>query len=58
MYLILYKVDTVMFNPMDDVLGSIKGVSVVDAVVAYDCSYTHKTYLLLVRIALLMPTLI
>ena len=24
-----------------------KGVPVVDAVVAYDCSYTHKTYLLL-----------
>ena len=58
MYLMLYKVDTVMFNPMDDVLGSMKGVSVVDAVVAYDCSYTHKTYLLLVRNALFIPTMI
>ena len=58
MYLILYKVDTVMFNPMDDFLGSMKGVSVVDAVVAYDCSYSHKTYLLLVGNALSMPTMI
>ena len=38
MCLILSKVDTVMFNPMDDVLGSMKGVSVVDDAVAYDCS--------------------
>ena len=58
MYLILYKVDTVMFNPKDDVLGSMKGISVVDAVVAYDCSYTHKAYLLLVGNALFIPTMI
>ena len=57
MCLLLSKVDTVMFNPMD-VLGSMKGVSVVDAAVAYDCSYTHKTYLLLVRNALFILTMI
>ena len=35
-----------------------KEVSVVDVAVAYDCSYTHKTYLLLVRNALFIPTML
>ena len=58
-----YVFDTVQgrhcdVQPYGCVLGSMKGVSVVDAAVAYDCSYTHKTYLLLVRNALFILTMI
>ena len=44
-------------QPFDKALGSMRGVPVVDAAIAYDCPYTHRTYLLLVRNALYIPSM-
>ena len=44
-------------QPFDPSLGTVKEVPIVDAAVAYDCPYTHKTYLLMFRNALHVPSM-
>ena len=44
-------------QPFDPSIGTAKQVPIVDAAIAYDCPHTHKTYLLLTRNALYVPTL-
>ena len=36
-------------QPFDPSIGVAKNVPIVDAVLAYDCPYTYKTYILLAR---------
>ena len=43
--------------PYDPSMGTTKMVPVVDAALAYDCPYTHRSYLLIVRNALYVPTM-
>ncbi len=44
-------------QPFDSNLGSANNIPIVDAAIAYDCPYDHRTYILLVRNALYMPGL-
>ena len=44
-------------QPFDPSLGTVKEVPIVDAAVAYDCPYTHKTYILMFRNALHVPSM-
>ena len=44
-------------EPFDPKLGKAKKVPVVDAAVAYDCPYSHQTFLFILRNALYIPTL-
>ena len=41
----------------DPTIGRATQVPIVDAAIAYDCPYTHKTYILMARNALYVPTL-
>ena len=41
--------------PYDPSLGIGKKIPIVDGAMAYDCQYTHKTYILIVRNALYVP---
>ena len=43
--------------PYDPSLGMGKKIPIVDGAVAYDCPYTHRTYILIMRNALYVPTL-
>ena len=43
--------------PYDPSLGIGKKIPIVDGAVAYDCPYTHRTYILIIRNALHVPTL-
>ena len=43
--------------PYDPSIGTVKKVPVVDAALVYDCPYTFKPYLLIVRNALYVPTM-
>lgn len=44
-------------EPYNPSLGSTKSIPVVDAALAYDCPYQHRTYLLIIRNALHVPTM-
>ena len=44
-------------EPFDKNLGTAKQIPVVDAALAYDCPYTHETYLLIVRNALYIESM-
>ena len=44
-------------NAFSDDVGGLSKVPIVDAVVAYDCPYTSKTYLLVMRNALHIPSM-
>jgi len=44
-------------QPFDPSLGTVKKVPIVDAAIAYDCPYTHKTYILMFRNALHVPSM-
>ena len=48
---------TCKVQPFDPSLGTVKEVPIVDATVAYDCPYTHKTYILMFRNALHVPSM-
>ena len=48
---------TCTVQPFTDSLGSVQHVPIVDAAVAYECPYTHVTYILLIRNALYIPSL-
>jgi hypothetical protein len=45
-------------TPFDPSIGQSKQVPIVDAAVSYDCPYTLKTYLLIVRNSLYIPNLV
>ena len=45
------------FNAFSETAGELENVPIMDAVVAYDCPYQCKTYLLLMRNALYIPEL-
>ena len=45
--------DAQPFNPK---IGQATKVPIVDAAIAHDCPYSHKTYLLIARNALHMPS--
>ncbi len=42
-------------KPFDSSLGMVNNIPIVDAAIAYDCPYDHRTYILIVRNALYMP---
>jgi hypothetical protein len=44
-------------QPFSSDLGIAKNVPVVDTAIAYDCTYTFKTYILIIRNALYIPTI-
>ena len=44
-------------NPFTVTLESVKNVPIVDAAIAYDCPYTHHTYILLCRNALYVTSM-
>ena len=44
-------------QPFDPNLGAVTKVPIVDGAVAYDCPFTHKTYILIFRNALHLPSL-
>ena len=44
-------------EPFDKTLGVAQKIPIVDAALAYDCPYTHRTYLLIVRNALYVPSM-
>ena len=44
-------------EPFDKTLGVARKIPIVDAALAYDCPYTHRTYLLIVRNALYVPSM-
>ena len=44
-------------EPFDKNLGTAKQIPVVDAALAYDCPYSHETYLLIVRNALYIESM-
>jgi len=48
---------TCEIQPFDPSLGTVKKVPIVDAAIAYDCPYTHKTYILMFRNALHVPSM-
>ena len=43
--------------PFDPSIGTAKSIPVVDAAIAYDCRYTHATYVLIARNVLYMDSL-
>ena len=45
-------------KPFCDELGIAKDIPIVDAAIAYDCPYKNKTYILLIRNALYIPSMI
>ena len=53
----LVHVRTVDVAPFDPSLGLYKKIPIVDAAVAYNCLYNHKTYILLARNALHVPSM-
>ena len=44
-------------EPFDPTIGTAKRVPIVDAALAYDCQYSHKTYILVLRNALHIPSM-
>ena len=46
---------TCTVEPFDPTIGTKKSVPVVDAAIAYDCQYQHKTFLFIIRNALHIP---
>ena len=48
---------TIGVAPFDPSLGFSKKIPIVDAMVAYDCPYTHKAYILLAHNALHIPSM-
>ena len=48
---------TCKVNPFTSTLGSMSNVPIVDGAIAYDCPYTHMTYILLCRNALYIPSM-
>jgi len=44
-------------EPFDKTLGTARQVPIVDAALAYDCPYSHSTYLLIVRNALFIKSM-
>lgn len=44
-------------QPFDPSIGKAKSVPIVDGAVAYDCPYTHRSYILIARNALYIPTM-
>ena len=48
---------TCTVEPFDPSIGTAKKVPIVDAAIAYDCPYLHKTFLLIVRNALYIPSM-
>ena len=46
---------TCTVKPFTDSLGTVQHVPIVDAAIAYDCPYTHETFILLIRNALYIP---
>ena len=55
--IIQYSGRTVEVNPFADVCKKVENVPIVDAAIAYDCPYTMKTYILIMRNALYVPTM-
>ena len=46
---------TCQVNPFAKSIGSLSNVPIVDAAIAYDCPYSHQTYILLCRNSLYIP---
>ena len=44
-------------NAFENDVGQIKRVSIKDTVIAYDCPYQKKTYLLIIKNALNVPSM-
>ena len=44
-------------KPFDPALGTALDVPIVDAAIAYDCPFTHETYILIIRNALHIPSM-
>ena len=44
-------------EPFDPALGTTQGVPIVDAAIAYDCLFTHETYILIIRNTLYIETM-
>lgn len=44
-------------QPFDPTLGAKRDIPVVDGALAYDCPYTHQTYILIARNVLSVPTI-
>ena len=44
-------------EPFDPTIGTAKRVPIVDAALAYDCPYSHKTYIFVLRNALYIPSM-
>ena len=44
-------------EPFDPTLGTVKKVPIVDAAIAYDCPFQNKTFVLIIRNALHIPTM-
>lgn len=49
---------TCTVKPFTDSLGTVQHVPIVDAAIAYDCPYSHRTYILMIRNALYIPNLV
>ena len=49
---------TCSVQPFTSDLGTVQDVPIVDAAVAYDCPLSHQSYILLIRNALYLPSLI
>ena len=49
---------TCTVEPFNPSIGTAKKVPIVDAAIAYDCPYLHKTFLLIVRNALYIPSML
>ena len=44
-------------QPFDPSIGTAKSIPIVDGAIAYECQYTHKVYILILRNALYLDTL-
>ena len=57
--MVIYWIDgkTCSAMPFDPSIGCMKSVPIVDVAIAYDCSYTHQTYILIGRNVIYIKTL-
>ena len=56
-YVIKYSGKTAEVSPFTSSYDALKNVPLVDAIIAYDCQYSGKTYLLVLNNALLITTM-
>ena len=56
-YVINYSGKTAKVRPLTSSYDALKNVPLVDAIIAYDCQYSEKTYILVLTNALLITTM-